>query len=53
MAEKEKGINERKKQSKLVSAVVVLGVLCAAYEGVKLLCYLTGRKKKLKRMTQA
>ena len=41
----------KKKTVKLVSAVVVLGVLCAAYEGVNF--YVTSRKKKkLKRMTQ-
>ena len=52
MAEKEKSIM-KKKTVKLVSAVVVLGVLCAAYEGVNFYVNLTGRRKKLKRMTQA
>lgn len=43
MAEKEKGINEEK-TVKLVSAVVVLGVLCAAYEGVNF--YVTSQEEK-------
>ena len=43
MAEKEKSIM-KKKTVKLVSAVVVLGVLCAAYEGVNF--YVTSQEEK-------
>ena len=42
----------KKKTVKLVSAVVVLGVLCAAYEGVNF--YVTSQEEKeTEEMTQA